>query len=198
MTDWPLLSTITFLPLLGALFILLVRGDEETIAANSRAVALWTTVVTLLLTLFMISRFDGSSAEFQFVERAAWLLPGVDYAMGVDGISVLFVLLTAALMPLCILASWHAIKLRVREYMLAFLVLETLMIGVFCAMDIVLFYLFFEGGLIPMFLIIGIWGGGRRIYASFKFFLYTLIGSVLMLLAILYMYWQTGTTFIPI
>ena len=197
MTDWPLLSTITFLPLLGALFILLVRGDEETVAANSRAVALWTTVVTLLLTLFMVSRFNGSSADFQFVERAAWLLPGIDYAMGVDGISVLFVLLTAALMPLCILASWHAIQNRVREYMLAFLVLETLMIGVFCAMDIILFYLFFEGGLIPMFLIIGVWGGARRIYASFKFFLYTLIGSVLMLLAILYMYWQTGTTFIP-
>ena len=197
MTDWPLLSTLTFLPLLGALFILLVRGDEETIAANSRAVALWTTVVTLILSLFMISRFDGSSADFQFVERASWLLPGIDYAMGVDGISVLFVLLTTALMPLCILASWHAIQTRVREYMLAFLVLETLMIGVFCAMDIILFYLFFEGGLIPMFLIIGVWGGARRIYASFKFFLYTLIGSVLMLLAILYMYWQTGTTYIP-
>lgn len=197
MTDWPLLSTITFLPLLGALFILIVRGDEATVAANSRAVALWTTVVTLLLTIFMVSRFDGSSADFQFVERTAWLAPGIDYAMGVDGISVLFVLLTAALMPICILASWNSVQTRVREYMLAFLVLETLMIGVFCAMDIILFYLFFEAGLIPMFLIIGIWGGARRIYASFKFFLYTLIGSVLMLLAILVMYWQTGTTFIP-
>ena len=122
---------------------------------------------------------------------------GVDYAMGVDGISVLFVLLTAALMPICILASWHSITHRVREYMLAFLLLETLMIGVFCAMDLILFYLFFEGGLIPMFLIIGIWGGSRRVYASFKFFLYTLLGSVLMLLAVLVMYWQTGTTFIP-
>ena len=197
MTDWPLLSTITFLPLLGALFILLVRGDEDTVAANSRAVALWTTVVTLLLSIFMVSRFDATSAAFQFTERTQWLAPGIDYAMGVDGISVLFVLLTAALMPLCILASWHSVKQRVREYMIAFLVLETLMIGVFCAMDIILFYLFFEAGLIPMFLIIGIWGGARRIYASFKFFLYTLIGSVLMLLAILYMYWQTGTTFIP-
>ena len=197
MTDWPLLSTITFLPLLGALFILLVRGDDDNVAANSRAVALWTTLVTLLLSIFMLSRFDGTSADFQFVERTQWLAPGIDYAMGVDGISVLFVLLTAALMPLCILASWHAIQTRVREYMIAFLVLETLMIGVFCAMDIILFYLFFEAGLIPMFLIIGIWGGARRIYASFKFFLYTLIGSVLMLLAILYMYWQTGTTFIP-
>ena len=197
MIDWPLLSTLTFLPLLGALFILLVRGDEETVAANSRAVALWTTVVTLLLSIFMVTRFDGSEAGYQFVERAQWLAPGIDYAMGVDGISVLFVLLTAALMPICILASWVSIKTRVREYMLAFLVLETLMIGVFCSMDIILFYLFFEAGLIPMFLIIGIWGGARRIYASFKFFLYTLIGSVLMLLAILYMYWQAGTTFIP-
>ena len=197
MTDWPLLSTITFLPLLGALFILLVRGDDDNVAANSRAVALWTTLVTLLLSIFMLSRFDGTSADFQFVERTQWLAPGIDYAMGVDGISVLFVLLTAALMPLCILASWTSVTKRVREYMIAFLVLETLMIGVFCAMDIILFYLFFEAGLIPMFLIIGIWGGARRIYASFKFFLYTLIGSVLMLLAILYIYWQTGTTFIP-
>ena len=197
MIDWPLLSTLTFLPLLGALFILLVRGDEETVAANSRAVALWTTVVTLLLSIFMVTRFDGSEAGFQFVERAQWLAPGIDYAMGVDGISVLFVVLTAALMPICILASWVSVKTRVRKYMLAFLVLETLMIGVFCSMDIILFYLFFEAGLIPMFLIIGIWGGARRIYASFKFFLYTLVGSVLMLLAILYMYWQNGTTFIP-
>ena len=197
MTDWPILSTITFLPLLGALFIMLVRGDEATIASNSRAVALWTTVVTLFLSLFMVSQFDASTADFQFVERVGWLGGGIDYAMGLDGISVLFVLLTTALMPICILASWTSINSRVREYMMAFLVLETLMIGVFCAMDLVLFYLFFEGGLIPMFLIIGIWGGGRRIYASFKFFLYTLVGSVLMLLAILAMYWQVGTTFIP-
>ena len=197
MTDWPILSTITFLPLLGAFFILLIRGDETNAAGNAKAVALWTSVVTLFLTGFMVSQFDGASAEFQFVERFEWLGNGIDYAMGVDGISVLFVLLTAALMPICILASWHAITHRVREYMLAFLVLETLMIGVFCAMDLILFYLFFEGGLIPMFLIIGIWGGGRRVYASFKFFLYTLLGSVLMLLAILVMYWQSGTTYIP-
>ena len=197
MTDWPILSTITFLPLLGALFIMLVRGDEATIANNSRAVALWTTVVTLFLSIFMVAQFDGSTADFQFTERVSWLGGGIDYAMGVDGISVLFVLLTTALMPICILASWTSISHRVREYMVAFLVLETLMIGVFCAMDLVLFYLFFEGGLIPMFLIIGVWGGARRIYASFKFFLYTLIGSVLMLLAILAMYWQADTTFIP-
>ena len=197
MTDWPILSTITFLPLIGAFFIMLVRGDEATVASNSRAVALWTTVITLLLTILMLVRFDGSTAEFQFVERVSWLGGGIDYAMGVDGISVLFVVLTASLMPICILAGWSSIKHRVREYMIAFLVLETLMIGVFCAMDLILFYIFFEGGLIPMFLIIGVWGGARRIYASFKFFLYTLLGSVLMLLAILAMYWQAGTSFIP-
>ena len=172
--DWPILSTITFLPLVGVLFILLIRGSDEIIAANSRSVALWTSIVTLVLSVFMLTEFDGSMAGFQFVERFSWLGGGIDYAMGVDGISVLFVVLTTSLMPLCILASWKSITKRVREYMLAFLLLETLMIGVFCALDLVLFYLFFEGGLIPMFLIIGIWGGGRRIYASFKFFLYTL------------------------
>ena len=197
MNDWALLSTITFLPLLGALFILLIRGEEAVVAANARALALWTSLATLVLSIYMLLGFDPSDAGFQFTERVSWLGGSVDYAMGVDGISVLFVLLTTSLMPLCILASWHSVKHRVREYMLAFLVLETLMIGVFCAMDIVLFYLFFEGGLIPMFLIIGIWGGARRVYASFKFFLYTLLGSVLMLLAILYMIWQTGSGFIP-
>jgi NADH-quinone oxidoreductase subunit M len=195
--NWPILSTITFLPLLGALFILLIRGDEETIANNARSVALWTSIVTLILSLFMLFEFDGSLAGFQFVERFQWLGGGVDYAMGVDGISVLFVVLTTSLLPLCILASWNSVTHRVREYMLAFLVLETLMIGVFCALDIILFYLFFEGGLIPMYLIIGVWGGKRRIYASFKFFLYTLLGSVLMLLAIMYMYLQVGSTYIP-
>ncbi len=195
--DWPILSTITFLPLVGVLFILLIRGSDEIIAANSRSVALWTSIVTLVLSVFMLAEFDGSMTGFQFVERFSWLGGGIDYAMGVDGISVLFVVLTTSLMPLCILASWKSITKRVREYMLAFLLLETLMIGVFCALDLVLFYLFFEGGLIPMFLIIGIWGGGRRIYASFKFFLYTLLGSVLMLLALMVMYWQAGTTYIP-
>ncbi len=195
--NWPILSTITFLPLLGALFILLIRGDDETVANNARSVALWTSIVTLILSLFMLAEFDGSLAGFQFVERFQWLGGGVDYAMGVDGISVLFVVLTTSLLPLCILASWNSVTHRVREYMLAFLVLETLMIGVFCALDIILFYLFFEGGLIPMYLIIGVWGGKRRIYASFKFFLYTLLGSVLMLLAIMYMYLQVGSTYIP-
>lgn len=197
MTDWPILSTLTFLPLVGAFFIMLVRGDTETVARNVRAVALWTTLVTLLLSIFMINQFDPSNGGFQFVEQAEWLGGGIVYAMGVDGISALFILLTTSLMPLCILASWKSVTLRLREYMIAFLVLETLMIGVFCALDLILFYLFFEAGLIPMFLIIGIWGGARRIYASFKFFLYTLLGSVLMLLAVLVMYWQVGTTHIP-
>ncbi len=197
MTDWPLLSTITFLPLIGALFMLLIRGEEDVISANARAVALWTSLITLFLSIFLIFQFDLTNPGFQFVERADWLGGGIDYAMGVDGISILFILLTTSLMPLCILASWRSVKTRVREYMIAFLLLETLMIGVFCAMDLVLFYLFFEGGLIPMFLIIGIWGGNRRIYASFKFFLYTLLGSVLMLLAMMVMYWQAGTTHIP-
>ena len=144
----------------------------------------------------MVWRFDPASPEFQFVEKHAWL--GIaSYHMGVDGISLPFVILTTALMPICILASWTAIQKRVKEYMIAFLVLETLMIGTFSALDLVLFYLFFEGGLIPMFLIIGVWGGPRRVYASFKFFLYTLLGSVLMLLAIMAMYWEAGTTDIP-
>ena len=194
MLDWPILSTITYLPLLGALFILLIPGEDETVGRNARAVALWTTVATFILSIVMLFEFDGSRTDLQFYEQASWLGGNIDYVMGVDGISVLFIILTTALMPLCILASWESIKIRVREYMVAFLVLETLMIGVFCAQDLLLFYLFFEAGLIPMFLIIGIWGGARRVYASFKFFLYTLLGSVLMLLALIYMYWQVGTT----
>ena len=194
MLDWPILSTITHLPLLGALFILLIPGEDETVGRNARAVALWTTVATLILSIVILFEFDGSRTDLQFYEQASWLGGNIDYVMGVDGISVLFIILTTSLMPLCILASWESIKIRVREYMVAFLVLETLMIGVFCAQDLLIFYLFFEAGLIPMFLIIGVWGGTRRVYASFKFFLYTLLGSVLMLLALIYMYWQVGTT----
>ena len=194
MLDWPILSTITYLPLLGALFILLIPGEDETVGRNARAVALWTTVATFILSIVMLFEFDGSRTDLQFYEQATWLGGNIDYVMGVDGISVLFIILTTSLMPLCILASWESIKIRVREYMVAFLLLETLMVGVFCAQDLLLFYLFFEAGLIPMFLIIGIWGGARRVYASFKFFLYTLLGSVLMLLALIYMYWQVGTT----
>src|SRR5690349_6294680 len=190
---WPILSVVTFLPLVGALFIALVRGNEPFAKGTARWVALWTTLVTFAISLVMVGRFDGSSPEFQYVEKYNWL--GIaSYHLGVDGISLPFVILTTGLMPICILASWQAIQTRVKEYMVAFLVLETLMIGTFSSLDLVLFYLFFEGGLIPMFLIIGVWGGPRRVYASFKFFLYTLLGSVLMLLAIMAMYWQAGTT----
>jgi NADH-quinone oxidoreductase subunit M len=194
MSDWPVLSLIIFVPVIGAFFIFLIRGNDTVALRNARFVALWTTLFNFLLSLLVWIDFDPSTVEFQFVEQYRWLSDVVSYRVGVDGISTLFVILTTFLMPLCILASWSAITSRVKEYLIAFLLLETLMIGVFCALDLVLFYLFFEGGLIPMFLIIGIWGGARRVYASFKFFLYTLLGSVLMLLAILALYLQSGTT----
>jgi len=197
MVDWPILSTVTFLPLVGAFLILLIRDESESARRNIRNVALLTTVFTFILSLFIWIGFDNSDPAFQMVEKTEWLGSGIAYHMGVDGISMLFVILTTFLMPLCILASWVSVEKRVKEYMIAFLVLETLMIGVFCALDIVLFYVFFEAGLIPMFIIIGVWGGKRRVYASFKFFLYTLLGSVLMLLAIMAMYWTAGTTDIP-
>ena len=197
MASWPILSVTTFLPIAGVLFILLLRQDEAA-TRNARWVALWTTIVTFGVSLQLVWRFDPGSPEFQFVEKRAWLGNFGTYHMGVDGISLPFVILTTALMPLCIIASWQPIQTRVREYMIAFLALETLMIGTFTSLDLVLFYLFFEGGLIPMFLIIGVWGGPRRVYASFKFFLYTLLGSVLMLLAIMAMYWQSGTTDIAV
>jgi NADH-quinone oxidoreductase subunit M len=197
MTTWPILSVTTFLPLVGALLVYVVRGEDEAAKRNSRWIALWTTLITFVVSLLLVARFDPSVADFQFVEKANWLAAGITYHMGVDGISLPFVILTTALMPFCIIASWKAIQTRVREYMMAFLILETLMVGTFCALDLVLFYLFFEGGLIPMFLIIGVWGGPRRVYASFKFFLYTLLGSVLMLLAIMALYWNGNTTDIP-
>jgi len=188
-----ILSIITFLPLAGAVLIGFLNREAS---GNARWIALWTTIITFVVSLYIWVHFDKTNPGFQFVEDYAWL-GGLKYKMGVDGISMLFVILTTFLMPLCILASWESIEERVKEYMIAFLVLETLMLGVFCALDMVLFYLFFEGGLIPMFLIIGVWGGKRRVYASFKFFLYTLLGSVLMLLAMMAMYWHAGTTDIP-
>ncbi|MDH6257847.1 NADH-quinone oxidoreductase subunit M [Bradyrhizobium sp. BR13661] len=197
MTTWPILSVTTFLPLVGALIVYLSRGDDEAARRNSRWIALWTTLITFAVSVLLVMRFDPANADFQFVEKSAWLATGITYHMGVDGISLPLVILTTAIMPFCIIASWKAITNRVREYMMAFLILETLMIGTFSALDLVLFYLFFEGGLIPMFLIIGVWGGPRRVYASFKFFLYTLLGSVLMLLAIMALYWNGGTTDIP-
>jgi NADH-quinone oxidoreductase subunit M len=198
MSDFPILSLVTLLPLVGAFAILIIRGDDEVVARNARATALWTSLITFFLSLMLWTGFDRKSAAFQFVEKNPWIESfGINYHMGVDGISVLFVLLSTLLTPICVLASWDAIKVRVREYMIAFLVLETLMVGMFCALDFVLFYIFFEGVLIPMFLIIGVWGGQRRVYAAFKFFLYTLTGSVLMLLAILAIYLQAGTTDVP-
>ena len=185
----PLLSLCTFAPLAGAAAIL-----ARPAANSARWIALGTTIVTFALSLLVWAGFDAANPGFQLVEKFDWLGGGISYHMGVDGISMLFVVLTAGLMPFCIAASWESVETRVAEYMVAFLVLETMMIGVFCALDMVLFYVLFEGGLIPMFLIIGVWGGKRRVYASFKFFLYTFVGSVLMLLAIMSMYWYTGTT----
>jgi NADH-quinone oxidoreductase subunit M len=195
MNDWPLLSIVTFLPLLGALFVLSIRGEAVVVARNARNVALLTTIATFLVSLLVWINFDPASADFQMIDQARWL-PGfaISYKMGVDGISLFFVLLSTFLTPLCILSAWDAIQVRVKEYMIAFLVLETLMVGMFCALDLVLFYSFFEAVLIPMFLIIGVWGGQQRIYAAFKFFLYTLLGSVLMLLAVLQMYFDAHTT----
>ena len=196
--SWPILSLVTFLPLVGAGFILLVRGEPDVVARNARAVALWTSLITFALSLLLWINFDSSTSDFQFVEKREWIGTfGISYHMGVDGVSMLFVLLSTLLTPLCILASWDAIETRVKEYMIAFLVLETMMVGTFSALDMVLFYVFFEGVLIPMFLIIGVWGGGRRVYSAFKFFLYTLLGSVLMLVALLAMYFEAETTDIP-
>tara|TARA_B100000767_G_scaffold21809_1_gene19490 strand:+ start:3128 stop:4678 length:1551 start_codon:yes stop_codon:yes gene_type:complete len=188
-----LLSLVTFIPLVAAVILaLLSRGDSEDSQRNVKYLALAATVFTFVASLMVLFGFDSSNTGFQFVEEHSWLL-GMQYKMGVDGISVLFVMLTTFTMPLVIAASWN-VSHRLKEYMIAFLVLETLMIGVFCALDLVLFYMFFEAGLIPMFLIIGIWGGKARIYASFKFFLYTFLGSVLMLVAMVAMFADAGTT----
>jgi len=194
----PLLSMTIFLPLIGAFAILLGRGSEGA-DQNARYVALWTSVVTFALTLLLWVFFDNGQTGFQFQETHEWIPSlGISYHVGLDGISLPFVMLSAFLIPICVLSSWTSITKNVPEYMLAFLVLETLMIGMFSALDMVLFYLFFEGVLIPMFLIIGIWGGPNRVYAAFKFFLYTLLGSVLMLLAIIAMAHVMGSTSIPL
>jgi len=194
MVDWPILSLVTFLPLVGAVLIALTPGNTETGTQNSFLVALLTSIATFIVSLFVWAFFDASNPEFQMVEKHAWLARDLFYHMGVDGISVLFVVLTAFLVPFCVLTSWGAIKKRGKEYLIAFLVLETFTIGAFLALDTVLFFVFFEAGLIPLFLIIGIWGGKDRVYASYKFFLYTLLGSLLMLLGIIALYWQVGTT----
>lgn len=199
MATLPILSTLICLPLIGAAILaFLIRTDDEKSAHNVKQVALWTTLVTFLLSLTLWFRFDTSTAEFQFVEQVVWFENlNISYYLGLDGISLFMVLLTTLLMPLCVLCSWNAITKRVREYMIAFLILEAFVIGVFCALDALVFYIFFEGMLIPMYIIIGVWGGDRRIYAAYKFFLYTLLGSVLFLLALLYFYFTFDTLSIP-
>lgn len=194
MTDWPVLSAVTFMPLVGVLLLLLTREDSAYGRRNILNVSLLTTLFTFAVSVYVWYQFDSSNPGFQMTEKHEWLGTGISYHLGVDGISVLFVVLSAFLMPFCVLASWFSVEKRLKEYMIAFLILETFMIGVFVSLDIVLFYVFFEAGLIPMFIIIGVWGGKDRVYASYKFFLYTLLGSVLMLLAIMAMYWQAGTT----
>jgi NADH-quinone oxidoreductase subunit M len=197
MSRWPLLTLVTFLPLLGAAFILIARGEERVVARNARFIALWTSLIVFALSILLWVWFDPNTAEFQFVERADWVTLGgftISYHLGIDGISLFFILLSTFLTLLSVVSAWVIIQVRVKEFMVAFLVLETLMVGIFCALDFILFYIFFEGVLIPMFLIIGIWGGENRVYSAFKFFLYTLLGSVLMLLAVLALYYQMGTT----
>lgn len=198
MTDFPILSVVTFTPLVGVAFILMIRGEPEVVARNARNVALLVSLFNFALSLLLWANFDPTTAEFQFVEKRPWLPEfGIAYHMGVDGISIFFVLLSTLLTPICVLSSWQVIQTHVREYMISFLVLETMMVGTFSALDFVPFYIFFEGVLIPMFIIIGVWGGPRRIYSAFKFFLFTMAGAVLMLLALLALYVQTGTTDIP-
>ncbi|MGE5268644.1 MAG: NADH-quinone oxidoreductase subunit M [Thiohalocapsa sp.] len=201
MNHWPLLSLVTFLPLVGAGFIMTARGEEAVVARNARNIALSTSIIVFLLSIVLWVYFDPDTAAFQFVERARWITIGgfsINYHMGIDGISLFFVLLSTLLTVLCVLASWVSVHTQVREYMIAFLVLETMMVGIFCALDFFLFYVFFEGVLVPMFLIIGVWGGPRRIYSAFKFFLFTLLGSVLSLLAIIAVYYQTGSSDIEV
>ena len=194
MLSLPILSIIIFLPLVGVALLSLINSTTANGERNLKQTALWVVSLNFIVSIAMLINFDQSDPNFQFTESYFWLNSGISYHLGVDGISILLIILTTFLMPFCILASFESIKVSLKEYLIAFLILETLMIGVFCSLDLVLFYLFFEGGLIPMFLIIGIWGGERRVYATFKFFLFTLAGSVFMLLAIIAIYMETGTT----
>ncbi len=191
---WPILSTLLLIPIFGSITILLINSNDDIGKRNIKTVALYTSIVNFIVSLLLWINFDKLTSSFQYVEQYYWLSDNITYHVGVDGISVFLIILTTFLIPFCVLTSWDSIKEKVKEYMIAFLILETLMIGVFCALDLVVFYLFFEACLIPMFLIIGVWGGPRRVYATFKFFLYTLSGSVLMLIAIIYIYIITGTT----
>ena len=192
--NFPILSSITFIPLIGAFFILLTREEKNEKNRGSIYVSLFTSFVNFFLTLFLWYSFDNSTYDFQFIEEFFWISGFIKFKFGIDGISILFILLTAFVTPLAIISCINSVKVRLKEFLIAILVLETFMIGVFCSLDLVIFYLFFEAGLIPMFLIIGIWGGPRKVYSAFKFFLFTLLGSVLMLVAIIAIYWITGTT----
>ena len=194
MNELPILSILILLPIVGIFFMTLIRNNNDQSSNNLKHTALWISFLNFLISLYLLFSFNQQDADFQFEERYFWIEYGISYHLGVDGISILFIVLTTMLVPICILASYDSIKFSVKEYLIAFLALETFMIGVFCSLDLVLFYLFFEGGLIPMFLIIGIWGGERRVYSTFKFFLYTLAGSVFMLLAIIYIFITVGTT----
>ena len=192
--NFPILSAIIFIPLIGALFIFITKGSQKNVEKNSKYVAIFSSSTNFFLSIFLWFSFDSSISAFQFVEQKNWIDGFITFQLGIDGISILFILLTTFITPICILSGIHSIKFKIKEFLIAVLVMETLMLGVFCSLDLVIFYLFFEGGLIPMFLIIGIWGGPKRVYSAFKFFLFTLLGSVLMLIAIISIYWITGTT----
>jgi NADH-quinone oxidoreductase subunit M len=197
MNELPILSILLVLPVIGILLLTFISNNSES-DVNLKQTALWVSFLNFIISLVVLFNFNQVDPNFQFVEKYYWLGDTISYHVGVDGISILFVVLTTFLVPICILASYNNIKFSMKEYLIAFLALETFMIGVFISIDLILFYLFFEGGLIPMFLIIGIWGGERRIYSTFKFFLYTLAGSVFMLLAVIFMYWEVGTSSIPV
>ena len=192
--NFPILSSIIFIPLIGAFFVFITRGSQKIVEKNSKYVAIFTSLANFFLSLFLWYNFDSSTPNFQFIEEKNWMYGYINFQLGIDGISILFILLTTFITPICIFSGIYSIKFKIKEFLIAVLVMETLMLGVFCSLDLVIFYLFFEGGLIPMFLIIGIWGGPKRVYSAFKFFLFTLLGSVLMLIAIISIYWITNTT----
>ena len=192
--NFPILSSITFLPLIGAFFIFLTKSEKEEKNNGAIYIAIFTSFVNFFITLFLWFSFDKTTSDFQFVEEINWISGFIKFKFGIDGISILFILLTSFITPISIISCINSVKIRLKEFLISLLILETFMIGVFCSLDLVVFYLFFEAGLIPMFLIIGIWGGPRKVYSAFKFFLFTLLGSVLMLVAIISIYWLTGTT----
>jgi NADH-quinone oxidoreductase subunit M len=191
--NFPILSSLILLPIVGALFLFFTK-DKNGNNITAKYVALFTTIVNFLISIYLWISFDPTTSSFQFIEERNWIKDFINYKVGIDGISILFILLTTFITPLCIISVNNTIKNRLRDFLIAILIMESFMIGVFCSLDLVVFYLFFEAGLIPMFLIIGIWGGPKRVYSAFKFFLYTLLGSVLMLVAIISIYWISGTT----